>query len=71
MLYFDPKSDSNHKGLPLDSKSNISAIYFGLNCSDDNTKMIRKILKDQNVDFFKMEKDPRNIYKLVERIIIN
>ena len=47
----------------------IKAIYFGMNASDDNIKLIKSLVKDDTVKFYKMESDKNNLFNLIAEII--
>ncbi|MCZ9838467.1 hypothetical protein OFQ52_00070 [Brachyspira hyodysenteriae] len=47
----------------------IKAIYFGMNASDDDIKLIINLVKDDNVKFYKMESDKNNLFNLIPKEI--
>ena len=47
----------------------IKAIYFGMNASDDDIKLIKSLVKDDTVKFYKMESDKNNLFNLIAEII--
>ena len=60
---FDVSNDT--LSIPLDKKSNILAIYFGIRCPNETIITIRKILEsEKDIKFYKMQTNPKNIYKL-------
>lgn len=68
LVYFNPNNEESHIGLPLSNGSKIAAIYFGLRCSDKDKKLIKTILKDQNIRFYQMRHNPQNMYQPIAEI---
>lgn len=66
LLYYDINCNDSYKCLKLDPESRIKAIYFGVKCSEDNERTIQNLLRNDGVDFYKMKKDPKNIYGLIQ-----
>lgn len=55
LISYNCESNEDYLPIPLDNLSSISAIYFGLKCSDERTSIIRPLLEGKNVKFYKME----------------
>ncbi len=68
LIYFNPNNEELHIGLPLSNDSKIAAIYFGLRCSDKDKKLIKTILKDQDIQFYQMRHNPQNMYQPIAEI---
>jgi hypothetical protein len=49
----------------LQTKHPVKAIYFGFNCADDVKKRVRNILKDEDVKYYQMQFDEKNIHRLI------
>lgn len=64
LLQYKPKQGALREQYKLSVNTKISAIYFGCRCSEANIQIIKKLLKDSNVKFYKMEIDYSNVYKL-------
>ena len=47
----------------------IKAIYFGMNASDDDIKLIKSLVKDDTVKFYKMKPDKNNLFNLIREEI--
>lgn len=47
----------------------IKAIYFGMNSSDDDIKLIKSLVKDDTVKFYKMKSDENNLFNLIRKEI--
>ena len=47
----------------------IKAIYFGMNASDDDIKLIKSLVKDDTVKFYKMKSDKNNLFNLTSKKI--
>lgn len=47
----------------------IKAIYFGMNASDDDIKLIKSLVKDDTVKFYKMKSDKNNLFNLIREEI--
>ncbi|WP_297285084.1 DUF2971 domain-containing protein [uncultured Brachyspira sp.] len=47
----------------------IKAIYFGMNASDDDIKLIKSLVKDDTVKFYKMKSDKDNLFNLIREEI--
>ncbi|ANN64348.1 hypothetical protein SZ47_04615 [Brachyspira hyodysenteriae] len=43
----------------------IKAIYFGMNSSDDDIKLIKSLVKDDTIKFYKMKSDENNLFNLI------
>lgn len=68
LISYEPNCKDDHLQIPLDENSKIEAIYFGYRCVASNIKDIMQIL-GKEVQYFKMDYDPNNVYKLkVNRI---
>ncbi len=48
----------------LEGASKIVAIYFGYRCPESNIEIVKKLLADKDVKFYKMAIDYSNVYKL-------
>lgn len=66
LLDYDCSYNGLHKSIPLDDKSKIEAIYFGIRCDKKDIKTITDIIKLQYpaCNFYQMEENPSNIYNL-------
>ena len=53
----------------LSPKTQIPAIYFGYRCPDADIQVIKKLLENTDVKFYKMDIDYSNVYKLKYREI--
>lgn len=62
LLYYNPDCIGNFGKIPL-GNSFISAIYFGYRCSEDNIRLIKKIL-GKNVSYYQMKQANGKIYTL-------
>lgn len=64
LLQYSPQNATSHVQYKLCEKTLIKAIYFGYRCPDANIQVIKKLLTDTDIKFYKMEIDYSNIYKL-------
>ena len=55
LISYAPTLLDDHINIPLGKHGHVEAIYFGLNCSESNKKMIKKILKGKKVKYFNMK----------------
>lgn len=65
LIHYDPEHTEDFKELPLPEHS-IKAIYFGINCSDEDKNQIKDIVGD-DVELYQMEFDTHNAYKMRAR----
>lgn len=63
LISYDCSTDGDFSYMNLDEASSIKAVFFGLRCSDDDTKTIRKIV-GAGTDYYRMEKDYQDIYRM-------
>lgn len=63
LLHYDPTWNTPFKPIKLPQGS-VKAVYFGLKCSDETKAKVRKALQYENVDFYQIEVEPKDIYKL-------
>lgn len=64
MVCYDPSNSENYPPFKLGDKSRISAIYFGVKCTDSTKNKVKDALLGRSVKFFQMEISPHNIYSL-------
>lgn len=64
LLQYKPKQGALREQYKLSANTKISAIYFGYRCPEVNIQIIKKLLKDTDVKFYKMEIDYSNVYKV-------
>ncbi|MBD5380088.1 MAG: DUF2971 domain-containing protein [Bacteroides sp.] len=70
MVSYNPLNTAKYPEFKLGSKSNINAIYFGVNCPDSTKEEIRNALVGRNIRYFQMAINPRNIYSLIDKEIL-
>lgn len=63
LLHYDPTWNTDFKPIKLPQGS-VKAVYFGLKCTEDTKNKIRKALKYENVDYYQIGFEPKNIYQL-------
>lgn len=64
LLQYKPRQGALREQYKLSANTKISAIYFGYRCPKIHIQIIKKLLKDSDVKFYKMEIDYSNVYKL-------
>jgi hypothetical protein len=65
IVSYNPLIDDDHVQYKLQTKHPVKAIYFGFNCADDVKKRVRNILKDEDVKYYQMQFDEKNIHRLI------
>ena len=70
LISYNCDSNDDHLLIPLDNQSSISAIYFGLKCSEKRISIIRPLLKGKNVKFYKMEAKGSAIPYILKPVLI-
>lgn len=70
MISYNPINSEEFPPFQLGSKSSISAIYFGVKCSEFTIKAVKDSLVGRNVNFYQMEINPHNIYSLIDKQIV-
>ena len=69
LLQYCPKNGETRVQYSLSPKTQIPAIYFGYRCPDADIQIIKKLLGNTEVKFYKMDIDFSNVYKLKYREI--
>lgn len=64
LLQYSANNGALRTQYKLSNKSKIVAIYFGWRCSDENIRIIQKLLADTDIRYFKMHIDFSNVHKL-------
>lgn len=65
LVYYDSKKEDKHYNIPLaDLGLRIEAIYFGLNCDKKYRSLVQKILGENDVEYYNIERDNKYINKL-------
>lgn len=65
LVTYIPEKEGEYLPLPLDDSCNIQAIYFGVNCSEQNKLTIKNIFKaNKEIRFYDMTKDYTDLYRL-------
>ena len=68
LIAYNPDKTENFYGIPLDEQSEIEAIFFGYNCTEQNIATVKNLLarKDQThkPKFYQMVLNSHNIYRL-------
>ena len=67
LISYNPEKEGNFDAISLDSKSKIEAVYFGYSCEERHKKIIINVLKGNDVKFFDLENNSKNIYKLIDK----
>lgn len=63
LLNVNVKGKGEHENIPIPNA--VEAIYFGVNCSDDDIKMIKNVMSNKtNVTFYRMVKDDKCFGKI-------
>lgn len=70
MVSYNPFDDTQYPAFKLGSKSNISAIYFGVKCPESTKSDVREALAGRSVKYYQMEINPHNIYSLKDSEIL-
>lgn len=64
LIAYSPTFRNDHFNLPMGKHCQIEAIYFGLNCSDRNKKIIKKLLKSNKIEYYNMIIDADRYFEL-------
>lgn len=70
MVSYNPTDSDIYPPFVLGAKSSISAIYFGVNCSQETIEIVRNALVGRSVKYYQMELNSENIYKLKAEEIV-
>ena len=62
LVSYNPAIKGKIAHIPMDSKSYIQSIYFGLKCDEDTVRTIMCLLHGRKIRFYRMRSDPSNIY---------
>lgn len=54
MVSYNPKDNDKYPPFVLGRKSNISAIYFGVNCTQETIEDVKNALSDRSVNFYQV-----------------
>lgn len=65
LIQYAPKNGALRNQYGLSSKSKIVAIYFGYRCPDANIQIIKRILNNRDIRFYKMKIDYSNVHRLI------
>lgn len=63
LLHYDPTWNTDFKPIKLPQGS-VKAVYFGLKCTEETKSKVRKALQYENVDYYQIEIEPKDVYKL-------
>ncbi len=64
LICFDDTTEDDRITIPYDEGISIEAVYFGLNCSDDDETRIKKLLVGKHVEYHYMKFDNKNVYTM-------
>lgn len=64
LIAYMPEAQSHFSPIPLGDSCRIDAIYFGVKCNDNNIRTIKKILKDTDISFYRMDYNINDVYNL-------
>lgn len=64
LLQYKPNQGALREQYKLSDKTKIVAIYFGYRCPDTDIQIIKGLLKDTGIKFYKAEVDYSNVYHL-------
>ena len=64
LIQYAPKNGTLRNQYTLSPKSKVVAIYFGYRCPDANIQIIKKLLSDREIRFYKMDIDYSNVHRL-------
>ncbi len=64
LIQYAPKNGAIRNQYSLSPKSKIIALYFGCRCPEENIQIIKQILKNRDIHFYKMKIDYSNVYRL-------
>lgn len=65
LIQYSPLNGCDRNQYCLSPKSSINAIYFGYRCPDANIQIIKRLLCDRNIHFYKMKIDYTNVHRLI------
>lgn len=65
LLHYDSQQEGNYITIPLSALGlKIEAVYFGLNCSEENRAKIYKILEGKGIRFYSLVYDKENMNRI-------
>ena len=64
LICFDDTTEDDRITIPYDEGISIEAVYFGLNCSEDDKATIKKILKGKLVIYYDMRLNSKDVNKM-------
>lgn len=64
LIQYKPVDGALRQQYKLSPRTKISRIYLGCRCSDSRISIIRELMKNQNVELFKMRIDYSDVYHL-------
>lgn len=64
LIQYAPKKGALRNQYALSSKSKIVAIYFGARCPEANIQIIKRLLRDRDIRFYRMSIDFSNVHRL-------
>lgn len=64
LIAYLPENDDKFVSLKLDPESYIKNIFFGLRCPQKDIETVTNALSGRNVNYFQMQVNPNNIFKL-------
>lgn len=65
LVYYDANKANMHYQVPLESLGlKIEEIYFGLNCTPSNRRLIKELLKGKDIKFFTIKRDKNYLNKI-------
>lgn len=64
LIAYMPEEQSHFSPIPMGDSCRIDAIYFGVKCNDNNIKTIKNILKDTDINFYRMDYSINDVFNL-------
>lgn len=64
LIAYMPDEESHFSNIPMGTRCSIEAVYFGKRCDLHSINTIKSILKGQQVRYYKMESQTKDIFNL-------
>ncbi len=64
LICYDDTTEKDHLKILYKKGISIESVYFGINCSDDNKAIIKRLLGDKKVDYYNMKCNYEDVYKM-------
>lgn len=64
ILMYDPSNSDKYESIKLGENAQISDIYLGVRCTKTDQILVKNLIKNSQINLYKMEQVPTNAFKL-------